>query len=128
MSDCEKPMSDYNLTTAEEKLATIIWRTAPVTSPDLVDIAQSELDWKKSTTYTVLRRLCDKGIFKNENAIVSTALTREELQARQSRQFVANTFSGSLPSFVAAFVGGGKLSPKVADALMQLIESHQEEV
>ena len=121
-------MSDSNiLTSAEEKLAAIIWDNAPIPSPDLVDLAHSQLGWKKSTTYTVLRRLCDKGIFANTNAIVSTALTHDELLARQSRQFVNQAFNGSLPGFIAAFVGGGKLSPKEADELKQLIESHQEE-
>ena len=115
------------LTSAEEKLAAIIWECSPLLSPDLVDIAHSRLGWKKSTTYTVLRRLCDKGIFANTNATVSTALTRDELLARQSRQFVNQAFGGSLPGFIAAFVGGGKLSPKDTDELLQLIEAHQEE-
>ena len=117
----------YTLTTAEEKLADIIWSSAPIPSPDLVDIANKQLDWKKSTTYTVLRRLCEKGIFKNTNALVTTQLTRKELLALQSRRFVDQAFSGSLPGFIAAFVGGGKLPPKVADELVQLIEAHQEE-
>jgi len=119
-------MSDYNLTTAEEKLAEIIWQNAPMTSPKLVDIAQEKLEWKKSTTYTVLKRLCDKGIFLNANATVTVALTHKELLARQSREFVDNTFSGSLPGFIAAFVGNSKLSSKEAEELVQLIESHQE--
>jgi len=120
-------MSDnYSLTIAEERLAQLIWQNSPISSPDLVDIAYKYLDWKKSTTYTVLRRLCEKGIFRNENAIVTIALTRDELLARQSRQFVANTFRGSLPGFIAAFVGGGKISSKDADELLQLIEAHQE--
>ena len=121
-------MSDqYTLTSAEEKLATIIWDNAPIPSPDLVEMAHNKLDWKKSTTYTVLRRLCEKGIFQNTNAEVTIQLTRNELLALQSRQFVDRTFSGSLPGFIAAFVGGGKLSSKVADELVQLIEAHQEE-
>jgi len=116
----------YNLTSAEEKLSAILWEMAPISSPELVDIAQEKLGWKKSTTYTVLRRLCDKGVFQNANAVVTAALTREELLARQSRQFVDSTFSGSLPSFIAAFFGGSKLSAKDADELLQLVETHQE--
>jgi len=119
-------MSDYNLTAAEAKLADILWHVAPVTSPVLVDIAQEKLGWKKSTTYTVLKRLCDKGIFTNTNAEVATALTREELLARQSHQFVDKSFSGSLPGFIAAFVGGAKLSSKECSELVQLIEAYQE--
>ena len=122
----ETNMNDnYALTIAEEKLATLIWQNAPVSSPLLVEIAREELDWKKSTTYTVLRRLCDKGLFANDNAVVTVALTQKELLARQSRQFVDDTFNGSLPGFVAAFVGSGKLSSKEADELRQLIEAHQ---
>ena len=117
---------NLSLTTAEEKLSTIIWDLAPITSPELVDIAYERMGWKKSTTYTVLRRLCDKGIFNNANAKVTVVLTREELLARQSRQFIEHTFKGSLPGFIAAFFGGGKLSSKEANELVQLIESHQE--
>ena len=115
------------LTAAEERLADIIWQNAPLTSPELVALTNKKLDWKKSTTYTVLRKLCDKGIFKNENAVVTALLTRDELIARQSRQFVAETFGGSLPGFIASFVGGQKLSSNEAEELKQLIESYREE-
>ena len=117
----------YSLTAAEERLADIIWQNAPITSPDLVAIALQRLDWKKSTTYTVLRRLCEKGIFVNINTLVKVAITREELVAIQSRQFVEHSFGGSLPRFVASFFGGRKLSAKEADELKRLIVSHEEE-
>ena len=118
---------NYNLTAAEERLADIIWQRAPISSPELVDIAWAILEWKKSTTYTVLRRLCEKGIFYNANAIVKTAITREELIARQSRQFVNSSFGGSLPRFVTSFFGGKKLSAKEAEELKRLIEAHEEQ-
>ena len=114
------------LTAAEERLADIIWQSSPLTSPELVALTNEKLGWKKSTTYTVLRKLCDKGIFKNENAVVTAALTRDELIARQSRQFVEETFGGSLPGFIASFVGGKKLSSTEAEELKQLIESYRE--
>jgi len=114
------------LTDAEEKLATIIWREVSLTSPELVVFADSELGWKKSTTYTILKRLCDKGVFKNENAIVSVLLTRDELLARQSRYFVEDSFGGSLPKFIASFIGGEKLSQKQAAELKRIIENHEE--
>jgi predicted transcriptional regulator len=113
------------LTVAEEKLATLIWRDAPLTSPDLVAIAEREMDWKKSTTYTVLKKLCDKGVFKNENANVSVLLTHDEQIARQSRRYVEDTFGGSLPKFITSFIGGGKLTPEQAAELKRLIEKHE---
>jgi len=111
-----------NLTEAEEKLATLIWQNAPMTSPELVELAQQELNWKKSTTYTVLRKLCNKGVFQNKNAHITVILTRDELVSRQSRQYVEDTFGGSLPKFIASFIGGEKLSAEQAESLKRLIE------
>ena len=116
---------NITLTAAEEKLAALIWRDAPLTSPDLVALAEREMDWKKSTTYTVLKKLCDKGIFKNENANVSVVLTRDEQIARQSRCYVEDTFGGSLPKFITSFFGGRKLTPEQAAELRRLIEEHE---
>ena len=110
---------------AEEKLAAIIWREAPLTSPELVALAEKELDWKKSTTYTVLRKLCEKGVFKNENANVTVILTQDELIAHQSRRYVEDTFGGSLPKFITTFFGGKKLSQEQAAELKRLIEEHE---
>lgn len=116
---------NITLTEAEEKLAALIWRNAPLTSPDLVTIAEREMDWKKSTTYTVLKKLCEKGVFKNENANVSVLLTRDEQIARQSRRYVEDTFGGSLPKFITSFFGGRKLTPEQAAELKRLIEEHE---
>ena len=116
---------NINLTVAEEKLAVLIWREAPLTSPELVEIADKEMDWKKSTTYTVLKKLCDKGVFKNENATVSVVLSQDELISFQSRYFVEDTFGGSLPKFITSFFGGKKLSEEQAAELRRLIEEHQ---
>jgi len=113
------------LTAAEEKLAALIWRDAPLTSPDLVALAEREMDWKKSTTYTVLKKLCDKGVIKNENANVSILLTREEQVARQSRRYVEDTFGGSLPKFITSFFDGRKLTTEQAAELKRLIEEHE---
>jgi predicted transcriptional regulator len=114
------------LTVAEEKLAALIWHNAPLTSPDLVALAEREMDWKKSTTYTVLKKLCDKGVFKNENANVSVMLTHDEQIARQSRRYVEDTFGGSLPKFITSFFGGRKLTAEQAAELKRLIEEHEE--
>ncbi|MEG6520996.1 BlaI/MecI/CopY family transcriptional regulator [Desulfotomaculum sp. 1211_IL3151] len=113
------------LTTAEEKLAHLIWRHAPLTSPDLVTLAEREMDWKKSTTYTVLKKLCDKGIFKNDHANVTILLTQDELIAHQSRRYVEDTFGGSLPKFITSFFGGKKLTPTQAAELRRLIDEHE---
>jgi len=117
---------NIDLTAAEEKLAALIWREAPLTSPELVALAEWEIDWKKSTTYTVLKKLCDKGVFKNENANVSVVLSRDEQIARQSRRYVEDIFGGSLPKFITSFIGGGKLTPEQAVELRRLIDEHEE--
>lgn len=115
---------NITLTAAEEKLATLIWKDAPLTSPNLVALAKREMDWEKSTTYTVLKKLCNKGVFKNENMNVSVLLTRDEQIARQSRRYVEDTFGGSLPKFITSFIGGRKLSAEQAAELKRLIEEH----
>ena len=116
---------NITLTAAEEKLAALIWRDAPLTSPDLVALADREMDWKKSTTYTVLKKLCDKGVFKNVTANVSVLLTRDEQMARQSRRYVEDAFGGSLPKFITSFIGSGKLTTEQAAELRHLIEKHE---
>ena len=112
------------LTAAEDKLAAVIWKEAPINSTALVELTAKEMDWKKSTTYTVLKKLCDKGVFKNDNANVTVLLTRDELVSHQSRQYVEDTFGGSLPKFITSFFGGRKLSPEQADELKRLIDEH----
>jgi predicted transcriptional regulator len=117
---------NISLTEAEEKLATLIWSNAPITSPDLVTLADRELKWKKSTTYTVLKKICEKDVVKNDNAFVTVLLTRDELISHQSRHFMEDRFGGSLPKFIAAFTGGRKLTQKQADELRSLIEESEE--
>ena len=116
---------NINLTAAEEKLAVVIWREAPINSTELVELTAKEMDWKKSTTYTVLKKLCDKGVFKNDNANVSVVLTRDELIAHQSRSYIEDTFGGSLPRFITSFIGGKKLSKEQANELRRLIDEHE---
>jgi predicted transcriptional regulator len=115
----------YELTAAEEKLAEMIWRSAPLSSPDLVALAEKELGWKKSTTYTVLKKLCDKGVVKNDRASITVLLTRQEQRSRRSRHFVEEAFGGSLPGFIASFAGGKALEPEQIAQLRQLIEEHE---
>jgi len=115
-----------NLTTAEEKLAALIWQEAPLTSPELVQIAHTVIGWKRTTTYTVLKKLCDKEVFKNENANITVVLTYDELIAHQSRNYVEDMFGGSLPKFITSFFGGKKLTPEQAADLKRLIDEHEE--
>lgn len=114
-----------NLTEAEEKLAALIWREAPLTSPELVSFAEKEMCWKKSTTYTMLKKLCDKGVFRNENANITILLTYDELIALQSRHYVEDTFGGSLPKFITSFIGGKRLTSQQADELRKLIDDYE---
>ncbi len=117
-------MGDYKLAEAEEKFAKIIWENEPISSPELVKLCEKEMNWKKSTTYTVLKKLCQKGIFQNENAIVSAKLGREEFYGMQSRRYVEDVFAGSLPRFLTAFCGGRKLSEKEIEEMKRFIEEN----
>ena len=119
-----RPKTMY-ITEAEENLANIIWREDPLTSPELVALAEHELNWKKSTTYTILKRLCGKGVFSNVNANVSVLLTRDELSAKQSRRFVEDIFGGELPKLISAFIGEKPLSPKQAEEIRKIIDEYE---
>lgn len=116
-------MEDLKLGVVEEHFAEIIWRSEPLPSGELVKICQKELNWKKSTTYTVLRKLCDKGIFKNENGIVSSVISKQEYHSIQSEMFVEETFKGSLPAFLAAFTKRKSLSNEEISEIQKLIDS-----
>ena len=117
-------MGDYKLADAEAKFADIIWEKEPLASPELVKICEREMNWKKSTTYTVLKKLCEKGIFRNENAVVSAVLSREEFYGRQSRKYVEDVFEGSLPRFLTAFCGGKKLTAKEVEEMQKFINEN----
>ncbi|WP_352418206.1 BlaI/MecI/CopY family transcriptional regulator [Proteiniborus sp.] len=119
-------MKEYKLAESEEKLAELIWQNEPIGSGDLVKLSEKEMNWKKSTTYTVLKKLCEKGIFQNENAVVSSQISRDEYYAKQSIRFVEDTFGGSLPKFLTAFISGKKLSNHQAEELKRLIDERKE--
>jgi len=120
-------MTEYKLGEAESKFADLIWENAPINSTELVRLSEDVMKWKKSTTYTMLKRLCDRGIFRNEGAVVSAAMSREAFFSGQSRCYVDDTFGGSLPRFLASFIGGKKLSDKQAEELVRLINEHKED-
>ena len=114
-------MEDYRLGVVEGKFAQLIWDKEPLTSRELVELCARELDWKKSTTYTVLKRLCEKGIFQNENGTVTSRMTKAEYASAQSEKFVADTFGGSLPAFLAAFTRRKKLSEADLAEIQEMI-------
>ena len=118
-------MADLRLGPVESRFAELIWDSEPISSTELVHLAERELEWKKSTTYTVLKRLCEKGIFQNEGGVVTSRLSREEYAARQGEQFVEETFSGSLPAFLTAFSRRKKLTEEEIDQLQRLIERNR---
>ena len=119
-------MSDLQLGVIEARFADLIWERESISSTELVKLCEEAFSWKKSTTYTVLKRLCDKGIFKNEKGTVTGLLTREEFYARQSERFVAEQFQGSLPAFLAAFTSRKQLSPEEVSALRRMIDDYKE--
>ncbi|MBQ7121449.1 MAG: BlaI/MecI/CopY family transcriptional regulator [Clostridia bacterium] len=120
-------MSDLNLWDSEYKFMCVIWDSAPVNSGRLVELCKEKLGWKKSTTYNAIRKMCEKGLIKNENAVVSVTVPKECVQANESESFVDRTFEGSLPSFLASFLGGKTISEKEADVLTELINAHRED-
>lgn len=119
-------MSDYRLGAIEAQFADIIWANEPMSSSELVKLSLQELNWKKSTTYTVLRRLCDRGVFINDNGTVKALVSREEFYSRQSEEFVEDSFKGSLPAFLAAFTKNKKLSQEEVDEIRRMIDSFEE--
>lgn len=119
-------MGEYQLGSVEARFAQIIWECEPMTSKELVKKSEEILSWKKSTTYTVLKRLCDKGIFCNENGVVKSLITKEEFYSLQSEKFVKDTFGGSLPAFFAAFTRGKGITSEEAKTLRKMIEEYEE--
>ena len=117
-------MDETRLGAVEARFADIIWQNAPLSSGELVKLCAQQLEWKKSTTYTVLKKLCDRGIFQNRDGLVTSVLSQKEFQSRQSRRFVEDTFSGSLPAFIAAFAEGGNLTEHDISEIRKMIDSY----
>lgn len=115
-------MEQYKLFDAEYKFVNLIWEKEPVNSTDLVRLCFERLGWKKSTTYTVLKKLCTRGILQNNDALVTSLVKREEIQRYESNTVVEKTFEGSLPKFLTAFLGDKKLTPQEAEELKRIIE------
>ena len=119
-------MPEYTLGAVESRFADIIWDNQPLSSSELAKISEKELKWKKSTSYTVLKGLCDKGLFKNENGAVTAVISKEQFSSMQSRQFVDEAFSGSLPAFLAAFSAGKRLTADEVEQLRKMVDEYGE--
>lgn len=119
-------MEQIKLGAVEARFADIIWDNAPLTSGELVKLCQTQLQWKKSTTYTVLKKLCEKGLFENRGGTVTALVSREEFYGMQSTQFVEETFQGSLPAFIAAFTQRQKLSAQEVAEIRRMIAEFEE--
>lgn len=117
---------DLRLCDSEYRFMMLIWESEPVKSGDLVKISKDRLGWKKSTTYTVIKKLSERGFIKNEDTVVTALVSKEECQAVESDYFMERTFEGSLPGFVAAFLGGKTISAKEAEEIKRLIDEHKE--
>ena len=115
-------MDKTTLGAVEGRFADLIWANAPMTTAQLIALAKEALDWKRTTTYTVLKRLCERGLFDLTDGTVTAVISRAEFYERQSREYVQSAFDGSLPAFVAAFSRSRKLKPEEVEALQRLID------
>lgn len=119
---------DYlKLCESEYRFAAIVWDNEPIGSGELVTLCEEQLGWKKSTTYTVLKRLCQRGILKNENSTVTALIKQEQVRKYESEQLINRAFGGSLPLFLTAFMNDKKISKAEADQLKKLIDSYKEQ-
>lgn len=115
-------MEQYKLGEMEKRFANLIWNNAPISSGELVKLCEAEFEWKKSTTYTMLKRLCQRGIFENKNGIVSSLMSKEDFLIAKGEVFLEESFNGSLPLFIAAFARRKNLSDEEVDELKNIIE------
>ena len=120
-------MNDYQMGAIESRFADIIWENEPISSTELSKKSEELLNWKKSTTYTVLKRLCDKGIFENNKGEVTSLISKQEFYSVRSERFVEETFSGSLPAFLAAFTARKSLTPDEVAQLKRMVAEYEEE-
>ncbi len=123
----EIDMADIELGAQQAQFAEIVWENEPVGSGELVKICEKKLNWKKPTTYTVLRKLCEKGILQNVDGIVTSVMSKDEFNSAKSEQFVEETFKGSLPAFIAAFASRKKLSIAEVDEIQKMIDEFKGE-
>lgn len=119
-------MSELKLGMVEARFADIVWGNEPLTTKELVSLCEKELNWKRTTTYTVLKKLSERGIFKTENSVVTSMVSKNEFYAIQSEKFVDDTFAGSLPAFIAAFSSRKKPTAKELEEIKKMLDSFGE--
>lgn len=119
-------MADLQMGAVESRFADIIWQNEPISSAELAKRSEEQLKWKKTTSYTVLKRLCDKGIFQNNKGTVTSLISRDEFYSMQSERFVEDNFKGSLPAFLAAFTARKNLTPDEISQLRRMVEQYEE--
>ena len=118
-------MDKYRLCDSEYRFMAVVWENAPISSGELVKLCLEQLGWKKSTTYTVIKKLCEKGFIRSENALVTVIIPKERVQIDETEYFVDRTFGGSISGLVAAFMGGRRISDKEASELKRLIDENR---
>ena len=121
-------MPEQTMGAVERRFAALIWDNEPITAAELARLADRELGWKNTTAYTALKRLCEKGIFRNDSGVVTSVLSREEYLGRQSRKFLDDTCGGSLPAFIAAFTKRGELSRADLEEIRKMLDDYVKEV
>lgn len=119
-------MKELKLCESDFRFMCVVWENEPLNSGRLVDLCNQKLGWKKSTTYTTLRKLCEKGFAQNVDTVVSSLVAKDDVQAYAGNRFIENTFAGSLPNFLVSFLGGKKISDKEAEELKKLIDDYKE--
>lgn len=119
-------MTEVQLGVIEARYADMIWEHEPVTSSELVKLTAVEFNWKRTTAHNVLRRLIEKGLFKNENGTVTSVISRQEFYSLQSKKYVEDAFDGSLPAFIAAFTKNSTLTAEEAAAIRKMINEAEE--
>ena len=119
-------MAEIKLGMVEARFADLIWHHAPMTTKELTQLCQQELNWKRTTTYTVLKKLCDRGIFCMKDSVITVLLSKDEFYAIQSEQFVQENFHGSLPAFIAAFTTRKAPTPEELSQIMEMIEQYKD--
>ena len=120
-------MKDFELGAIQERFADIVWEHEPIASGELAKICEKELRWKRPTTYTVLRKLCEKGLLQNSNGTVTALVPREEFYSTKSEQIIEDSYKGSLPAFIAAFISKKNISAEEADEIQKMIDAFKKE-
>lgn len=119
-------MKNYTLGALESRFADIVWENAPLTTAELVRLCEAEFSWKRTTTYTVLKRLCNGGLFELNNGEITVTMSRDDFYSSQSESYVEENFGGSLPAFLSAFTSNRKLSKAEVEEIKKMIKNFED--